>query len=81
LEGMALRKEMDDEEMVGPEKEMLIPALGRRMEFQEEILEDVDLLGAATLAKLGGKVASEDELGADIVVDEPTAEFKDEGDR
>lgn len=78
LEGRALRKEGDfgeDEAMIT--SRISIPS---RLTIDDDELQDEDLLGAATLAKLGGsketKLPEEDEAATDILPEEEAVEPK-----
>jgi small subunit ribosomal protein S2 len=64
IEGKAVRKDEEFEEAAGAEAALAHPAAAHRARLQEEsTLEDKDLLGAATLAKLSGKAeAGEEEI-------------------
>lgn len=64
IEGKAVHKEDDMEEAMAAEAALAHPAAHRGARLQEEsTLEDKDLLGAATLAKLSGKPeVSEEEV-------------------
>jgi small subunit ribosomal protein S2 len=72
LEGRAMRKEEEVEEVPG----------AARMAAEEPELSDEELLGEATLAKLGGRttyIAAEDEeIDFDIEMDETAKETEDE---
>ncbi len=62
IEGRGMRKDVDDGEAEGSVDAGARPVLPRRRMDEETDLGDEDLLGAATLAKMGGKPEVEEEL-------------------
>lgn len=59
LEGMAMRKELGVDEGALIEKDVVVPAIAHRTDLFDEDLADEDLLGAATLSKIGPKPTEE----------------------
>jgi small subunit ribosomal protein S2 len=87
LEGKGMRKDDDSEQVAAAPVSVQRPAAPARPRLvQEDELEDEDLLGAATLAKLGGQQeeiedeAEEEEAeeAVEAVEDEPEAEAEQE---
>ena len=73
LEGKALRKEEEgEEEAIMAEKPTPAARPRRRVDMEEEELDDESLLGAATLAKMGGRAEVEEEATEEVA--EETAE-------
>ncbi len=66
LEGKAVRKEEEVEETPSAEAALAHPAAHRARLQEESTLEDKDLLGAATLAKLSGKPETTEEEVEDL---------------
>jgi small subunit ribosomal protein S2 len=71
LEGRAMRKDEDEEIQLAAMSETRTAAPARPRFVAEVELEDEDLLGEATLAKLGGRPAEEvEDLSAEATIDE-----------
>jgi small subunit ribosomal protein S2 len=78
LEGRAMRKDEEDEVQLAALSESR-PAAPARPRFVAEVeLEDEDLLGEATLAKLGGRPAEEGEETPEAATTEMTVETPEE---
>ncbi len=60
LEGKAMRKDLEEEAVADAAHAAARPVVRARMD-EESVLEDKDLLGESTLAKLGGKHADQPE--------------------
>jgi small subunit ribosomal protein S2 len=80
LEGMALRKELGADETALPEKDLIPSSLSHRLDVYQEVeVEDEELLGESTLAKLVVKPVDEEER--EVSVEEEVVIAKEEDDK